>query len=148
MVLDAAGTAAGRRAWRVELVADRADLVRGNDARECTVEFVDRALRVLYVEGSSRWEYRFFKNLLLREKDVESSIMLLSADRDFAQEGNMPIARLPRTKEEFAQYDLFIFGDVPSGFFSPDQLAVIRAEVAERGAGLLWIAPLSRKFSR
>jgi hypothetical protein len=140
VVLDAAGTAAGRRAWRVELVADRADLVRGNDARECTVEFVDRALRVLYVEGSSRWEYRFFKNLLLREKDVESSIMLLSADRDFAQEGNMPIARLPRTKEEFAQYDLFIFGDVPSGFFSPDQLAVIRAEVAERGAGLLWIA--------
>ncbi|MEY5032711.1 MAG: hypothetical protein RL354_1742, partial [Planctomycetota bacterium] len=140
VVLDAAGSEAGARTWRVELVAARADLVRENDTRELSVEFVDRALRVLYVEGSSRWEYRYFKNLLMREKDVESSIMLLSADRDFAQEGNMPIARLPRTKEEFAQYDLFVFGDVPSGFFSPDQLAVIRAEVAERGAGLLWIA--------
>ena len=140
VVLDAAGDAAGVRRWRVELVGARADLVRENDVRELSVEFIDRPLRVLYVEGTSRWEYRYFKNLLTREKDVESSIMLLSADRDFAQEGNMPIARLPRTKEEFAKYDLFVLGDVPSGFFSPDQLAVIRAEVSERGAGLLWIA--------
>ena len=140
VVLDATSEAAGPRKWRAELVAERADLVRENDARDLSVEFVDRPLRVLYVEGSSRWEYRYFKNLLSREKDVESSIMLLSADRDFAQEGNMPIARLPRTKEEFAKYDLFVIGDVPSGFFSPDQLAIMRAEVAERGAGILWIA--------
>ncbi len=140
IVLDAAGDRAGGRKWRAELVTERADLVRENDARDFAVELIDRPLRVLYVEGASRWEYRYFKNLLMREKDVESSIMLLSADRDFAQEGNMPIARLPRTKEEFAKYDLFVIGDVPSGFFSPDQLAVMRAEVSERGAGLLWIA--------
>ena len=140
VVLDASGDRAGGRKWRAELVSERADLVRENDGRELSVELIDRPLRVLYVEGASRWEYRYFKNLLLREKDVESSIMLLSADRDFAQEGNMPIARLPRTKEEFAKYDLFVIGDVPSGFFSPDQLAVMRAEVSERGAGLLWIA--------
>ncbi len=140
VMLDAAGDVAGVRRWRAEIEGVRPDLVRGNDARELAVELVDRPLRVLYVEGTSRWEYRYFKNLLVREKDIESSIMLLSADRDFAQEGNMPIARLPRTKEEFAQYDLFILGDVPSGFFSPDQLAIIRGEVADRGAGLLWIA--------
>jgi len=144
IVLDAAADAAGPRRWRVELVGEQdggmRDLVRENDAREIPIEFIDRALRVLYVEGTSRWEYRYFKNLLTREKDVESSIMLLSADRDFAQEGNMPIARLPRTKEEFGRYDLFILGDVPSGFFSPDQLAIMRSEISERGAGLLWIA--------
>ena len=137
--LDGVGEIAGQRAWRVELVGDAPDLVRENDAREVVVEFVDRPIRVLYVEGSSRWEYRYLKNLLVREENVESSVMLLSADRDFAQEGNMPIARLPRTAEEFARYDLFVIGDVPSGFFSPDQLAVMRAQVGERGAGLLWI---------
>lgn len=140
VVLDAGADAAGTRKWRAELVTERSDLVRANDTRELSVELVDRPLRVLYVEGTSRWEYRYFKNLLTREKDVESSIMLLSADRDFAQEGNMPISRLPRTKEEFGKYDLFVIGDVPSGFFSPDQLAIMRAEVSERGAGLLWIA--------
>ncbi|MFM7132717.1 MAG: hypothetical protein ACKO0W_00195 [Planctomycetota bacterium] len=139
-VLDAPAGDAGVRNWRAEIVAERRDLVAENDAREFTVEFVDRPVRVLYIEGSSRWEYRFFKNLLLREKDVDSSVMLLSADRDFAQEGNMPIARLPRTREEFAKYDLFVIGDVPSGFFSPDQLEIMRTEVGERGAGLLWIA--------
>ncbi len=145
VVLDASSSDAGPRRWRVELVptegtAARRDLVLENDSHELAVEFIDRPLRVLYVEGSSRWEYRYFKNLLTREKDVESSIMLLSADRDFAQEGNAPIARLPRTKEEFSHYDLFVLGDVPSGFFSPDQLAIIRSEVSERGAGVLWIA--------
>ena len=65
--------------------------------------------------------------------------MLISADRDFAQEGNQPITRLPRSPEEFAQFDLIILGDVPSGFFSPEQLDMIRDHVAIRGAGLLWI---------
>jgi len=139
VVIDAVSNDVGARTWRAEIVADQSDLVRENDARDFAVEFVDRPLRVLYVEGSSRWEYRYFKNLLIREKDVDSSIMLLSADRDFAQEGNLPISRLPRTREEFANYDLFIIGDVPSGFFSPDQLAIIRSEVTDRGAGLLWI---------
>lgn len=139
VVLDAVSNDAGARSWRAEIVAVEPDLVRENDSRELAVEFVDRPLRVLYVEGSSRWEYRYFKNLLMREKDLESSIMLLSADRDFAQEGNLPISRLPRTRDEFANYDLFIIGDVPSGFFSPDQLAILRSEVADRGAGLLWI---------
>jgi hypothetical protein len=139
VVLDGATDVEGSRTWRVELVADVPDLVRENDRGELTVEFVDRPLRVLYIEGTSRWEYRYLKNLLMREKDIESSIMLLSADRDFAQEGNTPIARLPRTREEFSKYDLFLIGDVPSGFLSPDQLAILRSEVADRGAGLLWI---------
>lgn len=139
VVLEMVSESAGPRTVRAELVAERADLVRENNARAVTLELVDRPIRLLYIEGTSRWEYRYLKNLLLRERDVESSIMLLSADRDFAQEGNMPITRIPRTKEEFGRYDLFIIGDVPSGYFSPEQLAVIRAEVSERGAGLLWI---------
>ncbi|MDI9402932.1 MAG: hypothetical protein QM516_03580, partial [Limnohabitans sp.] len=145
VILDASGQQAGAQTWRVELVrgdtdGTHRDLVPENDKRDFAIELIDRPIRVLYVEGASRWEYRYLKNLLMREKDIESSVMLLSADRDFAQEGNMPISRLPRTKEEFSRYDLFILGDVPSGFFSPDQLSILRDEVADRGAGLLWIA--------
>ncbi len=139
VMLDLVADQAGPREVRIELVTDRPDLVRENNVRTVSIEVIDRPVRVLYVEGTSRWEYRYLKNLLLRERDIESSIMLLSADRDFAQEGNMPITRLPRTKDEFSRYDIFVIGDVPSGFFSPDQLSVIRDEVSERGAGLLWI---------
>lgn len=130
---------AGTHDWRVELDAGTDDLVAENNVREARIELVDRPLRVLYIEGYPRWEYRYLKSLLIREKSLDSSIMLLSADRDFAQEGNMPITRLPRTAEEFALFDLVIIGDVPSAFFTPDQLEVLRDQVAQRGTGLLWI---------
>jgi hypothetical protein len=95
---------------------------------------------VLYVDGYPRWEYRYLKNLLVREKSIECSIFLLSADRDFAQEGDRPIARLPRSAEEFAAYDVIILGDAPASYFSSEQMEMIREHVADRGAGLLWIA--------
>ena len=133
-------TAAGPRDWRIEIDGGPGDLVADNNVRLSRIEVVDRPLRVLYIEGYPRWEYRYLKNLLIREKTIDSSVMLLSADRDFAQEGNMPIARLPRTAEEFALFDVIILGDVEAGFFSPEQLEAIREQVARKGTGLLWIA--------
>lgn len=124
-----------RLAWRVEL--EGGDLLAENDRREIEIEVVDRPIRVLYVEGGPRWEYRFLKNLLLRERTVESSLLLLSADRDFAQEGDRPIARMPSSPEEMGEYDLVILGDAPAGFFPPGQLELIRDLVAVRGGGLL-----------
>lgn len=131
---------AGPVKWIVRVAAGADDLVRANDEQSVEVDFVDRPLRILYIEGYPRWEYRYLKNLLVREKSFESSVMLLSADRDFAQEGNTPLERLPQTEEEFNQYDLFIIGDVPSGSLSDTQVSGISKAVSERGAGLLWIA--------
>lgn len=130
---------AGSVDWRIELDAGADDLVAENNLREVRIELIDRPLRVLYVDGYPRWEYRYLKNLLIREERIDSSVMLLSADRDFAQEGNMPLGRLPRTAEEFADFDLVILGDVPAGFFTVEQLEAIRDQVAQRGTGLLWI---------
>lgn len=130
----------GEREWRVEIEPDGRDLVSENNVRRIKLDVVDRPIRVLYVEGYPRWEYRYLKNLLVRERGIESSVMLLSADRDFAQEGNAPIARLPRTASEFAPFDLIILGDVAAGAFSQSQLEAIKEIVARRGAGLLWIA--------
>ncbi len=130
----------GSTTWLVKVDTQPADLVEENNWRRINIELVDRPLRVLYVDGYPRWEYRYFKNLLIREQSIDSSVMLISADRDFAQEGNQPITRLPRSPEEFAQFDVIAIGDVPATFFSPDQISMIRDQVAERGAGLLWIA--------
>ena len=139
VLLNASLDEEGRRTLLVELDSLEGDLLSENDRREIEIEIVDRAIRVLYIEGYPRWEYRYLKNLLVREESIESSVMLISADRDFAQEGNTPIARLPRTREELEDFDLIIIGDVPSGFFSPEQLGLVKEQVAERGTGLLWI---------
>lgn len=129
----------GERSWRVEIEPQGRDLVADNNSKSLRIEIVDRPIRVLFVEGYPRWEYRYLKNLLVREHGIESSVMLLSADRDFAQEGNAPLTRLPRTKEEFAGYDLIVIGDVPAGAFSSAQMEAIKDLVSTRGAGVLWI---------
>jgi hypothetical protein len=129
----------GETAWEVVLETGRPDLIPENNARALSIELIDRPLQVLFIEGYPRWEYRYLKNLLVRERTIESSVMLISADRDFAQEGNMPITRLPRSPEEFARFDVIVIGDVPATFFSPEQLEMIRDQVATRGTGLLFI---------
>jgi hypothetical protein len=130
---------AGEATWTVVVETDPPDLIADNNVKTFLIQLIDRPLRVLFVEGYPRWEYRYLKNLLIREKSVESSVMLISADRDFSQEGNQPITRLPRSPEEFAPFDVVVLGDVPGSFFSPEQLEMIRDHVAARGAGLLWI---------
>jgi hypothetical protein len=140
LTLTAEPQLAGEATWKVVIDTTEPDLIPENNLKPFNIELIDRPLRVLFIEGYPRWEYRFVKELVRREKSIESSVMLISADRDFAQEGNVPITRLPRSPEEFAAYDVMILGDVPSGFFSPEQLDMIRGHVADRGAGLLWIA--------
>ncbi|MHC5001733.1 MAG: hypothetical protein ACYTJ0_01280 [Planctomycetota bacterium] len=139
VTLTAEPSLAGSASWEVVVETARPDLIPDNNAKPFDIELIDRPLRVLYVEGYPRWEYRYLKNLLVREKTIESSVMLLSADRDFAQEGNQAITRLPRSPEEFAQFDVIILGDVPATFFSLEQLEMIRGQIAERGTGLLWV---------
>jgi hypothetical protein len=140
VTLTAEPQSAGESSWRIVIDAERPMLVPENAERSFSIHLIDRPLRVLYVEGYPRWEYRYVKNLLVREESIDSSVMLVSADREFAQEGNTPIARLPRSPTEFADFDVVVLGDVPGGFFTPQQLEMVRDHVAERGAGLLWIA--------
>lgn len=135
-------TLVGPVTWRVEVSYDdpsRVELITDNNDREIDLELIDRPLRVLYVEGYPRWEYRYLKNMLLREKSIESSVLLLSADREFAQEGELAITRFPNSPEEIKPYDVIIIGDVPADYFTQDQLAMIGEQVSAQGAGLLWI---------
>lgn len=104
------------------------------------VRVVDRPLRVALFDGTPRWEYRYLKNLLLRERSIRSSALLLSAERRYLQEGSDPLASVPRTAEEWAPFDVVILGDLRSELFSAEQMTQIRDMVAQKGLGLLWIA--------
>lgn len=129
----------GESAWEVVLLPEGQDSDASNDTMPVTITFVDHPLRVLYVDGWPRWEYRYLKNLLLREEGFESAVMLLSADRDFAQEGTSPLTRLPLSPIELDPFDVIIIGDVPSGFLDDNRQRMFREHVARRGAGMLWI---------
>lgn len=140
--MPAEGSAA-QRDWSVRLIADGADLTSDNNTQALRVELVNRPIRVLYVDGYPRWEYRYVKNLLLREKSIRSTTMLLAAERRFIQEGTDRIEFLPRNTTEWAAFDVVMLGDVRPGLFSDDQLSGLREAVSQRGVGLLWIGGAS-----
>ena len=76
-------------------------------------------LRVLYLEGTPRWEYRYLKNALVRDPSVEVQCFLASASRDFTQESSRGLPSLkapPASEEELFRYDVVIVGQLSGSF--------------------------------
>lgn len=130
------------------------ELALDNNRVELPVEVKPAKIRVLYVDGDPRWEYRYLKNRLLRtenrfEREIELSCWLTSASRDFEQESSPGITALRRCPTEVEDlldnFDLVILGDVDPTDISPDPLDGQRfvdavATFVERGGGLLMLA--------
>jgi len=130
---------AGKMSWTVRVVPETPDLIQENNGAEVVVELVDRPLRVAYFDGYPRWEYRYLKNLLLREKSITCAAMLVAANRQYTQEGDIQLDGLPRSPEDWAKFDVIVLGDLPASLFSREQLESLRDHVAVRGAGLMWV---------
>ncbi len=140
--------AAGATTWTVRVTpdpgeADTVELVSDNNTQDVPVTLLDRPLRLMYIDGYPRWEYRFLKNVLSREPTLRFSATLLSPGRRYIAEGEQEVFTLPQTPAEWDQQDVFVLGDVQPGVFTPEQLAQLRQRVAVGGAGLLWIAGAS-----
>ena len=124
----------------VEAVKQQGEIDDEDNVRTAQVAVLDAKINVLYVDGYPRWEYRYLKNEMIRDKTVDISCLLTSADPTFAQEGDKPIKRFPESIEEMMEYDVVIFGDVDPRQFSDSQLALISDFVNRRGGGFGMVA--------
>jgi uncharacterized membrane protein len=115
----------------------------GDAVRDLYVDVLDNQVHLLFVDGLPRWEYRYIKNSLVRDKSMKVNCLLTSADPTFVQEasdGVTPIAAFPTTLDELLQYDVVLFGDVDQHEFSDAQLQLINDFVSKRGGGFGMIA--------
>ena len=133
----------------VEAVKQPGELDDEDNVRTAQVAVLDAKLNVLYVDGTPRWEYRYIKNEMIRDKTVNISCLLTSADPNFAQEGDPPdpsanfpgpVRRFPESIEELANYDVVLFGDVDPRQFSDTQMQLVADFVNKRGGGFGMIA--------
>lgn len=124
----------------VEAVPLDGEIDDADNVRAVQLAVLDANLRVLYVDGYPRWEYRYLKQELIRDPTVNVSCLLTSADTSFAQEGDRPITRFPETIEELLEYDVVLFGDVDPRQFTDNQLALVNEFVSRRGGGFGMIA--------
>ena len=124
----------------VEAVKQAGELDDEDNTRQVQLAVLDAKIAVLYVDGYPRWEYRYIKNEMIRDRTVDISCLLTSADPSFAQEGDKPIRRFPESIEELMEYDVIVFGDVPPRQFTDAQLQLVAEFVAKRGGGFGMIA--------
>lgn len=117
-------TEPGRRLYIIEVELPKAErgekpFTPSNTRLERTIDVLEsKLIRVLYVEGTPRYEFRFIKSLLERERlderknrSFELKVVLLDADPEFPGQDRTALAEFPATKQELDQYDVVIVGD-------------------------------------
>lgn len=104
------------------------------------VRVLDQKIKVLYVEGRPRWEFRYLSTVLNRDRRLDVKYLLSEGDKELPAVNPQYLARFPQSTEEAFAFDLVILGDVHPWFFSRQQLETLREMVQERGSSLLLLA--------
>lgn len=113
---------------------------RSNNSETRHVSVREEKIRVLLADGGPRYEFRFLKQLLERDKSIELSSLLQEADFEYAQEDRTAISQFPVKTEELAKFDVLILGDVSPTLLGATSLENIREFVREKGGSVVMIA--------
>jgi hypothetical protein len=116
--------------------------LHGNNTDIAFVRVSEEKLRVLYVEGLPRWDFRFLKNAMKRDRGLggvrksgEPDMVLEAEWRRLKPE--QQAEELPRTLKELAEYHTVILGDVSPKILTPAFLKLLDEAVREKGVGLI-----------
>lgn len=134
---------------RIRISGTEPDRDPGNDFGTGWIRTKPDRPRVLYVEESPRFEYRFLKAAMVKDATMHVHAYLVSAQSGFPQEHSVspadpafgrPLAALPGKLEEYLRYDVIVLGDVGPARFPAGAPAAIAAAVRDHGRGLILIA--------
>jgi hypothetical protein len=128
------------------LVPPRADeVVKDNNQQTTQIRVVDGKIKVLLVERTPRWEFKYLQAMLARDRRVELKCVLQEIDPGLAAAGSIYLPRFPADKPDLFRYDLVIFGDVDPNNLADSDLANLNEYVSKFAGGLLMIA--GRQFN-
>jgi hypothetical protein len=111
-----------------------------NNSAGKKVKIVDEKIKVLYIEGKPRWEYRYLRRVLLRDRRLDVKFLMTQGDRELAEHSDLYLNEYPADPKQANEFDLVILGDVPRTFFMNNQLARIEEFVTKRRGSFLMIA--------
>jgi len=130
---------AGEHTFRVEVPPQPDETVEQNNRKIFLSRVTSDRIRVLYIENRPRWQYRFLRDAMTRDRRLKVHILLVGGER--AAKPTPPfISALPATKAGFENYDLIIIGDVDPTVMTAAQMEAIAETVRNDGVGLLLLA--------
>ena len=132
----------GRFGYRIVADAQGSELRDDNNARDLTLHVVDNRARVMLLDGDPRWEFRYLKNLLERDTQVDSSIVLFRQPFLNLLDDSYIASKLPPMEafaRELSNTDLLIIGDVLAKDVEPGVWGLIEKAVSRDGLSIVII---------
>lgn len=103
------------------------------------LRIIDEKIKVLYIEGKPRWEFRYLRWVLLRNPHLQTRFLMTEGDPDLAKMSPYFMPGFPSDVRNIFEYDLIILGDVSSKYFKPGQLELLETQIKEHGGSLIMI---------
>ena len=132
--------AVGRFDFEVSVANDPEERIHQNNSYPFSVIVADPRIRVIYIEGSLRHEYKFLKRTLDMDPNVELLSFVQTRKDVFLKQGapGAGVELLPTDLEALKKFDVIILGDTDSTLFSGRQFDMI-AQAVREGAGFLML---------
>jgi hypothetical protein len=117
------------------------ETVKDNNRRTQRLKVIDARIRVLLVDQSPRWEFRYLQAMLLRDRRVDLKCLLVEGDKAIARPADSPyLAEFPTRRDELFKYDLVILGDVDPKALTAQHQDNLNRLVSDFGGALLVVA--------
>ena len=122
-----------------------------NNVMTAPIAIREEKLKVLVVESSPRWEYRYLRNALSRDPGVDLSCLLFHPGLSKPGGGNKDyIKQFPSGLDELSKYDVVFLGDVglEDGQLTSEQCRLLKGLVERQASGLVFLPGMfGREFS-
>lgn len=133
----------GLHRYIFSLKTEPEELTAENNRIEALVRVVDEKIRLLYVDGEPRWEYRFIKRALEDDDNLKIAALIRTGKKQFLRQGlesNDELASgYPKTRADLFKYHAIIFGSVEASSLDFEQLKLTEDFVNERGGSFLML---------
>jgi uncharacterized membrane protein len=114
-----------------------------NNAMVRLVNVTQKKMRILYVEGEPRWEYKFIRRALEDDQSIDLTSVVRTTQNKTYQQGGVQgelVDGFPPKVEGLFAFDGLIIGSMEANYFSTAQQAMIRDFADRRGGGVLFLA--------
>jgi hypothetical protein len=111
VVLQFRPTRVGRFEYVVEAEPQEGERQVENNRQTRTVEVRKEKIRVLLVQASPSFEFRYLRNMLKRDATIALHTVLQDADLEHSEQDAASLRAFPPRAEDLAAYDVVILGD-------------------------------------
>jgi hypothetical protein len=131
----------GYEIYEIEVIPPEKEVNIENNKKSIAVMSILPLIKVLYIEGYLRWEYKFLKNFLEENPNIEPVCMISIGKHIYQQTGGKEFnfqGNLFEKKSDFGNFHIIISGDIDFSGFNTTQMKNIK-EIVENGTNIIFL---------